>query len=294
MYFMSIIFYKKLQFYQKYVKIMLTESVFGVIILSNQNLKVKNKKQKKKRRKLKKKVKKVLAIILIFLCTITFFAIKNQMNKKGIQAQQAALLQKQKIAKEKKLKQQKRLEKKYPIKTYAEKTRVQLKKKSLNTYLILQTDERWASQKYGWGKADDLATNGCAIVSLAMVESFWKKKMITPNEILEWSKERYYTDQGTSWVIFPKYAENFRYQYHDLSDRINNALPYLEKNIPVIASVYPGRFTDVGHIMVLTSYDGKYIHLLDPNDNKEKQHSLKSYTPDEIQQELAHLWVIYK
>ena len=96
MYFMSIIFYKKLQFYSKYVKIKLIESGFGVVILSNQNLKVKNKKQKKKRRKLKKKVKKILAIILIFLCTITFFAIKNQMNKKEIQAQQAALLQKQK------------------------------------------------------------------------------------------------------------------------------------------------------------------------------------------------------
>ena len=38
----------------------------------------------------------------------------------------------------------------------------------------------------------------------------------------------------------------------------------------------------------------KKIRLLDPNDDAKKKHSLTWFTPEELQNEAAHLWVLYK
>ncbi|MDM8183283.1 C39 family peptidase [Enterococcus cecorum] len=252
------------------------------------------KKPKKKRRKLKKKVKRVLLLILACICLLIGFSVKNHLHQRQIEAQQQEkILKKKAKAKQEKAKQL-AFEKKNPQRTYGEKTRKKLAKESLNSYLILQTDERWAKKKYGWGEDTTFAKNGCAIASLAMIESYWQKKLINPTTVLSWAKDDYYTDQGTSWAIFPQYAQQNNYQYLDLSDRIQNALPYLKKGIPVLISVNPGKFTPNGHIMVLSAYNGKKIRLLDPNDDAKKKHSLTWFTPEELQNEVAHLWVLYK
>ncbi|EOH79991.1 hypothetical protein UAK_01144 [Enterococcus raffinosus ATCC 49464] len=54
--------------------------------------------------------------------------------------------------------------------------------------LLLQTDPRWADKAYGSGSSqNDLATNGCAITSLAMILSYQEKRTVYPTEILQWS-----------------------------------------------------------------------------------------------------------
>ena len=252
------------------------------------------KKPKKKRRKLKKKVKRVLLLILACICLLIGFSVKNHLHQRQIEAQQQEKILKEKAKAKQAREKQLAFEKKNPQRTYSEKTRKKLTKENLNSYLILQTDERWAKKKYGWGESTTFAKNGCAIASLAMIDSYWQKELIKPTTVLSWAKDDFYTDQGTSWAIFPQYAQQNNYQYLDLSDRIQNALPYLKKGIPVLISVNPGKFTPNGHIMVLSAYNGKKIRLLDPNDDAKKKHSLTWFTPEELQNEAAHLWVLYK
>lgn len=184
---------------------------------------------------------------------------------------------------------------KAPIKAYGNKTRATLKQAKLNDHLILQTDERWANQKYGWGQFSTVDKNACAIASLSMINAYWDdSKELSVNEVLKWAGNDYFTDYGTSWNIFPAFAQKYGYTYKDLGSNLSAALPYLKKGIPVVASVHPGLFTTVGHILVLSHADDKGIQVLDPNDNALKKHSLTPFPNDTIQEELSHLWVFEK
>ncbi|WEV45351.1 C39 family peptidase [Streptococcaceae bacterium ESL0687] len=178
-----------------------------------------------------------------------------------------------------------------PIKAYGNETREELKKQGLNDNLILQTDERWASLPYGWGIYSTFDKNACAIASLSMINANYQKGDLSVQNVLDWAKNDYFTDDGTSWNIFPAFAQHYGYTYTDLGDNIEDALPYLNQGIPVVASVKPGIFTSVGHILVLSSANDQGIHLLDPNDDAKKRHSLTTYSNEQIQNELAHLWV---
>ncbi|MGX4645639.1 MULTISPECIES: C39 family peptidase [Holzapfeliella] len=182
-----------------------------------------------------------------------------------------------------------------PMQAYAQQVSAKLKQDSLNSHLILQTDERYKSLPYGTG-AGTLDENGCAVASLAMVSAFFDNSIKTsPADILNWSGSRYFVDgQGTSWDIFPAFATQFGYQYHDLGNDINNAIPYLKQGIPVVISVGPGQFTQSGHFMVLSYSDDNGIRLLDPNDDPNKNHSLTIYNPAEIQKDMMHIWAFTK
>ncbi|WEV60851.1 C39 family peptidase [Streptococcaceae bacterium ESL0729] len=178
-----------------------------------------------------------------------------------------------------------------PIKAYGNEARAELQKQGLNANLILQTDERWANLPYGWGTYTTFDKNACAIASLSMINANYQKGDLSVQNVLDWAKNDYFTDEGTSWNIFPAFAEKYDYNFTDLGDNIDSALSYLSQGIPVVASVKPGIFTSVGHILVLSSLDDQGIHLLDPNDDAKKRHSLTAFSKEQIQNELAHLWV---
>ncbi|MEJ6348859.1 C39 family peptidase [Holzapfeliella sp. He02] len=179
-----------------------------------------------------------------------------------------------------------------PVKLYGLEARKELESRQLNANLILQRDERFAQLEYGHGDYHTLDKNGCAIVALSMINAYFDHKTTTPNQVLDWAQNRYFTDYGTSWQIFDDFAKTYGYHVADLTDNLDLALSYLKDNIPVVISVNPGKFTKVGHIMVLTSLDNEgKIHLLDPNDDETKKHSLTAYTPDEIKTELKNMWV---
>lgn len=177
------------------------------------------------------------------------------------------------------------------MKSYGMAVREQLKAQGLNDDLILQTDERWANEIYGWETDATVGNNACAIASLAMINAYWQHTPLTINQVLNWAGNDYFTDAGTLWSIFPAFAEKYGYKYKDLGTNVADALPYLKNNVPVLISVKPGRFTTVGHIMVLTHADDEYIRLLDPNDNENKNHALTSFSKEVIQKELRHIWV---
>lgn len=163
--------------------------------------------------------------------------------------------------------------------------------------LLLQTDTRWADKSYGSGSdKNDLATNGCAITSLAMILSYWERRTVYPTEILQWSGDHYYeSGQGTAWTIFPAFAQNYGLTVQDLGKDQAKIQQHLNQNQPLVISVNPGEFTDVGHIMVIKKdVQSDQIIVYDPNDRPEKELYMQKYSLDHLMPQLANAWVYTK
>lgn len=163
--------------------------------------------------------------------------------------------------------------------------------------MILQTDPRWSGKAYGSGSdTNDLATNGCAITSLAMILSFQEKRTVYPTEILQWSGDRYYENgQGTAWSIFPAFAEHYGLTVQNLGKDQGKIQQYLNQNQPLVVSVTPGEFTEVGHIMVIKKdVQSDQLIVYDPNDSPEKNHYMQKYSLDSLLPQLANVWVYTK
>lgn len=179
--------------------------------------------------------------------------------------------------------------------TYAQQTNDMLATENIKTPLLLQTDENWSYQDYGTDGGRTIYENGCAITSLAMIRSYHEKTTVTPPEILDWCHQEYYVaGSGTDWSIFPAFAKEYGYQFHDLQDDFQQAQTYLKNQIPVVVSVTEGEFTSRGHIMVLAAMQDGLIKVLDPADDDEKNHSYNWYTPEELQSQIIHYWTFTK
>ncbi|GCF92271.1 hypothetical protein NRIC_01620 [Enterococcus florum] len=159
--------------------------------------------------------------------------------------------------------------------------------------LLLQTDPAWGQTPYGSGsETNDLATNGCAITSLAMVLSYYQKRTVLPTEILEWSQDRYYVEgSGTAWSIFPDFADRYQLSCQDLGLDASQIQDRLNQNQPIILSVKPGEFTTIGHIMVIKKdLTSDQIIVYDPNDSPEKEHFKTRYALEPLLAQSVHAW----
>lgn len=163
--------------------------------------------------------------------------------------------------------------------------------------LLLQTDEKWKATPYGTGNPDGntLEINGCAILSLAMVSSYLDNQTYTPQDILNWSQNDYFVEgEGTAWSVFSDFAMAKGYQFEDLETNVTAVAEHLKQKHPVIISVKPGLFTEVGHIMVLSGTNNGKFWVNDPNDSEIKGHSNKEFTSDELLNEAVNFWAMYK
>lgn len=132
---------------------------------------------------------------------------------------------------------------------------------------LLQYDPKWGSKPYG---VSTIKTSGCAITSMAMVQSYLQNQGILPPGIAQWSSSHgyYITGKGTAWAFFEAYANEIGIKCTDLGKNIQAVIKALENNKPVISSMAPGTFTSYGHFIVLRGItaDGKIL-VNDPNDN---------------------------
>ncbi len=153
------------------------------------------------------------------------------------------------------------------------------------TPYFLQWDNRWA---YDYLGGSVLGLAGCGPTSMAMVIARLEgDTSIDPGKIAL-DAQNYMTDDGIAWKFFNDEANIYGYTAYDISNDEGAMIDALEKG-PLIVSVNKGIFTLFGHILVIDSYqDGKFV-INDPNSMKKSQ---KTWTYDEIKDQIAHIWLI--
>lgn len=165
----------------------------------------------------------------------------------------------------------------------------------LDIPLLLQTHPVWGNYTYGTDGSQKIWENGCAILALAMLESYFSDITIDPADIISWSHNDYYLDhQGTSWQIFHDYAVNFGYQFENLGNHFEGALQAIKNGKVVIVSVKPGLFTAQGHLLILRGVEDSYVFVNDPNDTPEKMFSLRPIDSRILQEEALNYWSFYR
>lgn len=165
----------------------------------------------------------------------------------------------------------------------------------LDIPLLLQTHPVWGNYTYGTDGSQKIWENGCAILALAMLESYFSNMIVDPADIISWSHNDYYLDhQGTSWQIFHDYAVNFGYQFENLGNHFEGALQAIKNGKVVIVSVKPGLFTEQGHLLILRGMEDSYVFVNDPNDSPEKMFSLRPIDSRILQEEALNYWAFYR
>lgn len=161
--------------------------------------------------------------------------------------------------------------------------------------LYLQKDAEWRTTKYGSNTTQQLGENGCAILSLAMVHATYENRDVSPEEILDWSQENYWVDNaGTSWEIFYDFAVDFGYDFYNYGNDFYGAMNAVNNGELVVASVQPGFFTTVGHIIVIRGYDNGEVYVNDPNDDAEKMYSIQGLDESILLAEGVNYWSLSK
>ena len=155
----------------------------------------------------------------------------------------------------------------------------------------IQWDKRWAYDKLG---GTNIAIGGCGPTCVAMALSgILDDKSITPKNIAEKEEATgYFTDAGTKWSFFDYIAKEYGIKSTGVPLNKEAMKNSLSKGHPIIASVHPGKFTTVGHIILITGVDneGKFI-INDPNSYTR---TLKKWSYDELKTEIVAMWEFSK
>ena len=155
----------------------------------------------------------------------------------------------------------------------------------------IQWDKRWAYDKLG---GTNIAIGGCGPTCVAMaLGGILDDKSITPKSIAEKEDANgYFAAEGTKWSFFDYIAKEYGVKSTGVPLNKEAINASLDKGNPIIASVHPGKFTTVGHIILITAKDedGNYI-INDPNSYTR---TLKKWSYDELKTEIVAMWEFSK
>ena len=154
----------------------------------------------------------------------------------------------------------------------------------------VQWDRRWAYDALG---GTNVAIGGCGPTVVAMALSgMLKDETITPKQISEIENANgYFTSLGTKWSFFDFIADKYNLKSIKLSlskESINEAI---DRGNPIIASVHPGKFTTVGHIILIVGKNNRNYIINDPNSYNR---TLKVWSYDELKTEIIAMWEFSK
>ena len=168
-------------------------------------------------------------------------------------------------------------------------SRVQLANRNMDIPLYYQYAGAWGKKSYG--KAT-IAKSGCAPTCIAMVLSYLKGRNIYPNDIVDFTGNKYYVSgQGSSWQIFSACAEQWNISCTFIGADSDAVAEALVAGKPVILSVGPGMFTSSGHFIVLTGIDtSARVTVNDPNDNNKKNYHNMKFDLEQIMREAKGGW----
>lgn len=153
---------------------------------------------------------------------------------------------------------------------------------------VLQWDERWGYAPYGSGF---VATCGCGPTALSMVVAgLTGDASVTPAVMAAYSDRQGFIDEenNTYWALMTEGAKAW-----GVSPRVGSTDEEYVKNElkaghPIICSVGPGDFTEIGHFIVLTKYKNGKVKVNDPFS---KKNSKKKWVYADIRDQIKSLWV---
>ena len=154
--------------------------------------------------------------------------------------------------------------------------------------LLMQWDCRWAFEWYGGGPR---ALTGCAPTCMAMIGfGLTKDESINPRDMSVYSENAgfWVPGSGTSWSLVTNAFPNHPIQAWQISPDEASIRAELKAGHPVLINVGIGKFSAVGHFMVLAGLaeDGSFI-LNDPNNLK---NCSRTWTWAELGPEVVSAW----
>lgn len=155
---------------------------------------------------------------------------------------------------------------------------------------LFQWDEHWGYAEYG---EDIIAISGCGPTALSMViVGLTGDDRITPYKVAKYAEVKgYYVEgTGTAWSLMTEGSMNFGVQGNELPLDESVIFSELAEGNPIICSMGPGDFTDVGHFIVLTGVKDGKIQVNDPNSKTRSR--LWEY--ETLEGQVRNLWVFEK
>lgn len=153
---------------------------------------------------------------------------------------------------------------------------------------LYQWDERWGYAPYG---TSIVAVSGCGPTCMAMVAAgLAGDSSITPAKVAAYGTANGYVDESndTYWRFMSEAGANWNLSCYDGMLTEEQVKTELQAGHPIICSVGPGDFTQIGHFIVLTRYMEGMVRVNDPFSQK---NSDKEWVFAEIQDQIKAMWV---
>lgn len=153
---------------------------------------------------------------------------------------------------------------------------------------LLQWDERWGYAPYG---TSIIAVSGCGPTCLSMVVAgLTGDETVTPAVVAEYGTANNAVDEGnnTYWSFMMQAGANWGLACKEGNADEGLVKAELEAGHPIICSLRPGDFTQIGHFIVLTSYKDGKVTVCDPFsvENTEKE-----WVYSEIRDQIKAMWI---
>lgn len=156
---------------------------------------------------------------------------------------------------------------------------------------ILQWDERWGYAPYG---TSIIAVSGCGPTCISMlVVGMTGDKTVTPAVVADYATQNHYVDENndTTWAFMTQGVEHWGLTCRESNGNESEIAKELEAGHPIICSMRPGDFTDIGHFIILTSYSNGQVTICDPFN---VENSKKSWNYSQISSQIKAVWVYSK
>lgn len=154
---------------------------------------------------------------------------------------------------------------------------------------FIQWDKRWGFESYN---NNFFALSGCGPTCLSMVAVYLTgDSEYSPLWMADFLETHGYAIEGvgTAWSIFDDGVQCIDLYGYQLGNQPETVTTYLMSGYPVICSMGPGDFTDVGHFVVFTGYHDGYVSILDPNSTIRS----RDWLLEEISDQMVQCWAMY-
>ena len=116
---------------------------------------------------------------------------------------------------------------------------------------------------------------------------------MTPSVVADYATQNHYVDENndTTWAFMTSGVEHWGLTCRESNGNESEIAKELEAGHPVICSMRPGDFTDIGHFIILTSYNNGNVTICDPFS---LENSKKNWNYSQISSQIKAVWVYSK